>query len=106
MATLAQFLARLDALEAAVGLASEGPLGDERHLPTVEVAARYATSVRTVERWAKDPELGFPKPIYINRRKFWSLKALRSFDRKRVRAGMRLKPEPVHPDHRRKRAEA
>jgi hypothetical protein len=105
MANIARVLARLDALEAAVGIGHNEPSLDDEHdrkLPTVEVAARYSVTTRTVERWSEDAELGFPAPIWINRRKFWSLNALRFFDRERARMGMRLKPPPIHPDHKKK----
>lgn len=98
-------LTRLDAIEAAIDRADDDD--NDRNLPTVQVADRYGTTTRTVERWSEDPELGFPQPIYINRRKFWSLNALRRFDRECARLGMQLKRGPVHPDHqRRKRARA
>ena len=28
-------------------------------------------SKMTVHRWLKDPQLNFPKPIFISRRRFW-----------------------------------
>jgi hypothetical protein len=73
------------------------PLDDapDRYLPTAEVAHRYSTSTRSVDRWAGDPQLDFPKPFYINGRKFWSLNALRAWDRQRVRLGAQLKREKV-----------
>jgi hypothetical protein len=73
------------------------PLDDahDRYLPTAEVAHRYLTSTRSVDRWAGDPQLDFPKPFYINGRKFWSLNALRAWDRQRVRLGAQLKREKV-----------
>lgn len=36
------------------------------------VAERYGVVVRTIERWIKDPALGFPKPIYIRRHRYFN----------------------------------
>ena len=58
---------------------------DDRFLPTTETAQRYATTTRSIDRWAADPKLNFPKPTYINGRKFWSLRALRRWDHERTR---------------------
>ena len=35
---------------------------DDRFLPTTETAQRYATTTRSIDRWAADPKLNFPKP--------------------------------------------
>ena len=67
---------------------------DDRFLPTTETAQRYATTTRSIDRWAADPKLNFPKPTYINGRKFWSLRALRRWDYERTR-GSQSKPTPV-----------
>jgi hypothetical protein len=80
-----EILRRLDALEEQVAEPGAGVHDDDRRLPTSAVAIKYQTSTRTVERWTADPKLGFPQPIYINGRKFWSLNELRAWDRQRVR---------------------
>jgi predicted DNA-binding transcriptional regulator AlpA len=36
---------------------------DERYLNKRQLAARYGVSVRAIDRWAADPDLGFP-PVY------------------------------------------
>jgi predicted DNA-binding transcriptional regulator AlpA len=54
---------------------------DDRKLPTKKVAQRYAVSVRTVERWEADERLGFPSPIKIHLRKYWSLAELQKWER-------------------------
>jgi hypothetical protein len=54
--------------------------------PTRLVADRYSSSPRSIERWAfeeKWAHLGFPKPIYINRRRFWREADLDEFDASR-----------------------
>jgi predicted DNA-binding transcriptional regulator AlpA len=55
---------------------------DDRKLPTRKVALRYGVSVRSVERWEADQRLGFPKPLKIHQRKYWSLADLEKWERK------------------------
>lgn len=42
---------------------------------------RYGVNPRTIVRWDANPELGFPPPIYINRRKYREEAKLNAFDR-------------------------
>jgi hypothetical protein len=58
-----------------------GPL-----LPMRDVCARYRVTDRTVERWLDDEALGFPAPIYINRRRYFRERELIEFERRRVAA--------------------
>jgi hypothetical protein len=51
-------------------------------LPTGAVAQRYQVTPRSVDRWWKNPKLGFPQPIFINERKYWSLADLEKWERK------------------------
>jgi hypothetical protein len=54
----------------------------KRLIPDPKVARdRYGVSSRTLPRWDEKPELGFPKPIYINRRKYRDEAELDRFDR-------------------------
>jgi len=52
-------------------------------LPDPRVALRYHVSPRTLYRWDEQPELGFPKPIRINRRKYRRVKQLEIWERQR-----------------------
>lgn len=36
------------------------------------VASRYGRSLRTLMRWIRDRPSGFPAPMQINRRYYWS----------------------------------
>jgi hypothetical protein len=56
----------------------------ERFLSRSQQAARYGKSIKTIGRWAADPELGFPKEIDINGHKFRRLSELEEFERSRV----------------------
>jgi hypothetical protein len=54
-----------------------------RKLRKKQVAERYGHTVRTIERWWRDPSLGFPQPIYIGKNPLWDLEELEAFDRTR-----------------------
>jgi hypothetical protein len=56
-----------------------------RKLPTRLVCERYGVSSRTVERWERNPDLNFPQPTIINKRKYWDDDALTGWDRTQVR---------------------
>ena len=45
-----------------------------------QVAQRYQKSHVTIWRWTRDPDLGFPKPIQINRHNFWRLAELQEWE--------------------------
>lgn len=58
-----------------------GPL-----LPTRKVWGRYDTTPRTLDRWLAREELGFPKPIVINGRRYWHENKLIEWERSRATA--------------------
>ncbi|MGO9049932.1 MAG: hypothetical protein ACLP19_17080 [Xanthobacteraceae bacterium] len=39
---------------------------------------------RSIERWQDNPELDFPKPLIVNRRKYWALEDLERWERARA----------------------
>jgi hypothetical protein len=47
--------------------------------PTRRTATMFGVSTRTIERWRRDPDLGFPAPISINGRNYDDLDALERF---------------------------
>jgi hypothetical protein len=51
-------------------------------IPDRVVGERYGRSVKTLERWEKDPELGFPPVIYLRKRRYRSAAALDAWDAK------------------------
>ena len=53
--------------------------------PRRETAQQFGKTTRTLERWERDPKLGFPAPIVINRLKYDSVRKLQQW--KRDRAG-------------------
>ena len=49
-------------------------------IPVPKVAERYGVHVRTIERWIEDPELQFPRPVYIRRRRYIKADELRAWE--------------------------
>jgi hypothetical protein len=54
-------------------------------LPTVAVAKRYGVDPRSVKRWEIDPDLGFPRAMLINKRKYFDLAELEAWEKRRAR---------------------
>jgi hypothetical protein len=53
-----------------------------------KVAKRYDVDKRTLARWDKKPELGFPGVVYVNGQRYRDEDKLDEFDAARVRASM------------------
>jgi hypothetical protein len=49
--------------------------------PASAVEKRYQKCNRTIARWLDDPELNFPKPIYIRKRRYWRENELAAWER-------------------------
>jgi hypothetical protein len=55
--------------------------GDERPLMTSRhVCERFNIVPRTLHRWDHNPDLGFPRAIIINGRKFWRRRDVEDFE--------------------------
>jgi len=52
--------------------------------PRRQTAQQFGRSVRTIERWEQDPELGFPKAIQINGRNYDSCRKINEFKRQQA----------------------
>lgn len=50
-------------------------------LPARLVAARYAMTIRSLDRWTDDGRLGFPAPVYLGRMRFWRIADLEAWER-------------------------
>lgn len=50
------------------------------YLPARLVAARYASTLRTVDRWTEDRRKGFPQPVYLGRTRFWRVADLEAWE--------------------------
>ena len=46
---------------------------------------RYHVHVMTLRRWDKNPELGFPPPVYVNGRRYREIEKLDLWDRRNSR---------------------
>ena len=62
----------------------DAPKTTRRYLPDPQVCKRYKVTGMTLWRWDHDPELGFPKPIRINRRKYRDHAELEAWERERA----------------------
>jgi len=60
-----------------------------------QVAERYDVVVRTLERWDRQPDLGFPPPVRINGRRYRSVLALEQWDRANARKATPRTPRRV-----------
>jgi predicted DNA-binding transcriptional regulator AlpA len=68
------------------GVTGRAPLNadDLGLLPARRVMARYQVSDRTIDRWLDDPRLKFPRPIVINRRRYFRLSELMAWECERA----------------------
>ena len=64
---------------------SSAPIEEAKLLSDRQVSIRYDVSVRTIERWSATPDLKFPPPIYILRRKYRDRAKLNQWDRLNMR---------------------
>jgi hypothetical protein len=53
---------------------------------TGDIARRFGISTRTFERWLDNPKLGFPRPMVIQRRRYWDLEAIQVWERRQAAA--------------------
>jgi hypothetical protein len=57
------------------------PTGEGKLIPDRLVALRYDVHVRTLARWERTPDLGFPPPVYIRRRRYREIEKLDQWDK-------------------------
>lgn len=56
----------------------------EHYLTAPQVRKRYSITDMTLWRWLRNPDLAFPRPTIINRRRYFSEAALTAWERQRV----------------------
>jgi predicted DNA-binding transcriptional regulator AlpA len=56
----------------------------EKYLTARQVLARYNVSQMSLHRWLKNPDLAFPRPLYINRRRFFREADIIAWERRRA----------------------
>ncbi len=59
----------------------------DRWIPKKTVAAIFNKTTRTISRWVKDPDLGFPQPADINGFKYFSEEQIEQFQASRMARG-------------------
>ena len=64
----------------ALNKATQAREADQTFLTGPQVQARYARSHVTLWRWVRDPALGFPQPMQINRLNYWRLSDLEAWE--------------------------
>lgn len=58
-------------------------MSEQIYLTASQVCRRYGgISDMTLWRWLRDAGMGFPQPIYVNRRRLWSAGKLDDFDQR------------------------
>jgi hypothetical protein len=62
------------------------PTRTARKLAARRVCQRYDVCDRTLDRWLLDPKLKFPKPMFVNKRRYFDENELDEFDRRQVKA--------------------
>ncbi len=50
-----------------------------------KVWERYSVTSMTLHRWLQNEQLGFPKPLYIGRFRFWRLDDLEAWEKAQPR---------------------
>ena len=77
---LKALLARLDQIEAASQLA-RSPLGaDQEYITAKQVCQRFGVSDMTLWRWLVRTDLGFPRPIVINGRRYFRIVDVKAWE--------------------------
>lgn len=59
-------------------------MSDDRYLTAPQVRQWYNVTDMTIWRWLKNPELQFPTPTVINRRRYWRERELVEWERKQA----------------------
>jgi len=60
-------------------------------IPDRVVAQRYHVHPHTLRRWDQNPALGFPPPVYVNKRRYREADELDAWDRKNSREAAALR---------------
>lgn len=57
---------------------------EDTYVNSAAVQERYRISDSTLFRWERDPSLGFPQPLVINRRKLYRIAELVAWERSKA----------------------
>ena len=53
----------------------------ESYVPAAQVCRRYGKTDRTLDRWLKDENLGFPRPMIVRSRRYFKEAELLEWER-------------------------
>ncbi|MEK4034255.1 hypothetical protein WOC76_12675 [Methylocystis sp. IM3] len=56
--------------------------------PKPAVARDFNVTPRSIDRWVRDPQLGFPQPVKIHTRCYFDVDALEAWKASRIRASV------------------
>ena len=70
------------------------PYPDRKLFTDPEVSVRLGRSQRTIDRWAADPTMGFPQPIYVRGRKYRDAAMIEAFEARLIE-GAGKEPAPL-----------
>ena len=59
---------------------------EAKYLTAPQVLERYSITAMTLHRWLKNADLNFPRPRYIQRRRYFLESELVEWERQRARA--------------------
>ena len=54
---------------------------EREFLPARQVWERYSVTSMTLWRWVADERMGFPKPVYFGRFRYWRMADLEAWER-------------------------
>lgn len=82
------------------------PYPNRRLYTDAEVTVRLGRSQHTIDRWAKDPSMGFPQAIYIRGRKYRDAESLEAFEAKLAATAGQVPTDREYPIARKLKSEA
>jgi hypothetical protein len=74
----------MDTIDPGITGRSSGDDGGSCLVPARKVQDRYDIVDRTLDRWLANQALNFPKPVIINRRRYWRVSELVAWERQRA----------------------
>ena len=62
-------------------MAATSKLDNAVYIPGPQVCRRYQRTDMTIHRWLNDAEMGFPRPYYFGRYRYWKIEELEAWER-------------------------
>jgi predicted DNA-binding transcriptional regulator AlpA len=67
-------------------------------MPARKVWERYGVTSMTIARWLDDENMGFPRPVYFGRFRYWRTAELEAWERDRPRRSAKPSRRPSTPE--------